>query len=400
MDVPDRFDANTANKWTKDEIISLSRDLLEELRDCEDGTVTTTCQLLADLDYDVSDSGDFSLSDLFEIHNQLWRLARENHILLTLLSQGISEGLPFFLEFIVRNKKAQIKCPFCGSTSTARILYGLPLFSEKLEKQLNEGKLTLGGCCIKTVDINGVRVQIDPTRKCNKCKKEFGTPPVLMSKDQISGEYYSDIITSIEFEVGGYFGGYTKTTVSKDDKGAMVTVTKPHEDESTAVKLHITLYKWNKLINWLYEYMFVHEWKKKYVDPDVLDGTQWSLDIEMTSGRKRSYYGSNKYPPYWEELIKVFKEIAYTKGGNATHHQLSHDSYPREAERDSKSSRFPGIVTMEDTLEEYEALYGDIYQLPDPERAIRKLIADGFFERHPEMIDKLLKTNTKPKKKT
>ena len=76
------------------------------------------------------------------------------------------------------------------------------------------------------------------------------------------------------------------------------------------------------------------------------------------------------------------------------------DSYLREAERDSKSSRFPGIVTMEDTLEEYEALYGDIYQMPDPERAIRKLLAEGFFERHPEMVDKFLKTNKKLKKKT
>jgi hypothetical protein len=400
LDVLYRFDAATAYKWTQEEILSVSRNLLEELRDCEDGTVTTTCQLLSDLEYNVSNSREYSLSELFEIHNKLWRMARENSISLTSLSKGIPEGLPFFLDFVVRNKKAKIKCPFCGSTSTAQILYGLPLFSEKLEKQLEEGKLTLGGCCIKTADIDGVRVEVDPTRKCNKCKKKFGTPPVLLSKDRMSGEYYSDIITSIEFEVGGYFGGYTKTTVSKDDKGATVTVTKPYEDESTAAMTHITLYRWNKLINRLYEYMFVHEWKKKYVDPDVLDGTQWSLDIEMTGRRKRSYYGSNKYPPCWEELIKAFKEIAYARGGKATHPQLSHDSYQREAERDSKSSRFPGIVTMEDTLEEYEALYGDIYQLPDPERAIRKLIADGFFERHPEMADKILKTNKKPKKKT
>lgn len=25
---------------------------------------------------------------------------------------------------------------------------------------------------------------------------------------------------------------------------------------------------------------------------------------------KRSYHGSNDYPPYWKELLKVFKEFA------------------------------------------------------------------------------------------
>ena len=55
---------------------------------------------------------------------------------------------------------------------------------------------------------------------------------------------------------------------------------------------------------------------------------------------------------------------------------------------------------MEDTLEEYEALYGDIFQLPDPEKAIRKLMAEGFFARYPEMISKLLQKDPKSLKKT
>ena len=58
------------------------------------------------------------------------------------------------------------------------------------------------------------------------------------------------------------------------------------------------------------EDMYLHEWKKSYVDQDVLDGTQWSLEIKLTGGRKRTYTGSNDYPPYWNELLKVFKPFA------------------------------------------------------------------------------------------
>ena len=57
----------------------------------------------------------------------------------------IAEGLPFNLTYVVKNKKAQIKCPRCGSTDTARYIYGYPAFSEEMQKRLDEGKLVLGG---------------------------------------------------------------------------------------------------------------------------------------------------------------------------------------------------------------------------------------------------------------
>ena len=117
----------------------------------------------------------------------------------------------------------------------------------------------------------------------------------------------------------------------------------------------------------------------------------------MTDGRKCSYHGSNEFPPYWEELVKAFKEVSYKKGGKSA----AGNSNSAETKTCNGSSGFPGsIVTMEDTLEEYEALYGDIFQLPDPEKAIRKLMAEGFFARYPEMISKLLLKDPKTMKKT
>ena len=55
------------------------------------------------------------------------------------------------------------KCPACGSSLVALILYGLSGFSPELEADLEAGRVVLGGCCL-TGD--------DPKWQCMGC----GTP--------------------------------------------------------------------------------------------------------------------------------------------------------------------------------------------------------------------------------
>ncbi len=57
------------------------------------------------------------------------------------------------------------KCPQCGSSNVAEILWGMPVLTEELERELNEGRIVLGGCC---VDVD------DPDWHCNDCECEFG----------------------------------------------------------------------------------------------------------------------------------------------------------------------------------------------------------------------------------
>ena len=52
--------------------------------------------------------------------------------------------MQFRFEFIHKPRK----CPVCRSAHVASFLYGLPIFNEKLEKRLNDGKVVLGGCCV------------------------------------------------------------------------------------------------------------------------------------------------------------------------------------------------------------------------------------------------------------
>ncbi len=56
------------------------------------------------------------------------------------------------------------ECPMCGGDSAA-IMYGLPADMDKLEKELNAGKVTLGGCCVSGDS---------PEWECNKCGYTWG----------------------------------------------------------------------------------------------------------------------------------------------------------------------------------------------------------------------------------
>ena len=55
-------------------------------------------------------------------------------------------------------------CPKCKSDNIARFLYGMPAFNKKLEKDMADGKVVLGGCEVDP---------LFPKYKCNICKYEF-----------------------------------------------------------------------------------------------------------------------------------------------------------------------------------------------------------------------------------
>ena len=169
-----------SERFSKAEIKQIVEDLVEELRECDNGTVITTWQLLKAAGYDIND---FEQFDMFEIHSALFKAARAEHITLDMSAhKNKLEGLSYNLDYIVKNKRAQIKCPHCGSINTARYIYGYPAFSERMQKKLDSGKWELGGCCISDVEINGLVFSTNPTRRCNDCKKDFGKPPIVISK--------------------------------------------------------------------------------------------------------------------------------------------------------------------------------------------------------------------------
>ena len=188
------------------------------------------------------------------------------------------------------------KCPKCGSRRVAPILYGMPAYSEEMEQQLKEEKLYLGGCCISGME---------PTYHCFQCRKDVGAPPILVSKR--GEEEYRDIVTSVRFSDGGFFGGYPEVLAIKGKEGITLDVRPGFREPEAYLQRLMTEQEWNKLIDRLFSKLFLHEWKKNFVDPDILDGEQWELELKLTGGRVRNYGGSNAFPPYWAELKTTFR---------------------------------------------------------------------------------------------
>ena len=115
-----------------------------------------------------------------------------------------------------------------------------------------------------TVEINEQIVNMKPKRKCNKCKKDFGKPPVLINKKSNTADDYRDVVTSIKFEVGEYRGDRYDVKFKKNKNGAFVTINRillmpePFDDN-----IQISDEKWDQIVNTLYDDLHLHEWKKR-----------------------------------------------------------------------------------------------------------------------------------------
>lgn len=180
-------------------------------------------------------------------------------------------------------------CPRCGSRNAAQILWGMPAFSEDLEKKLKSKEIVLGGCCVS---------DNDPAYHCNKCKKDFGRPTSLQET----------FTKSIHFSLGGYFGGYHDVVVSKTISGALIEYKPPiGAEDITTIDKDISFEEWMNFVRDLYR-CYITDWKNRYFDPGVLDGTQWELEITFDDKSILKRHGSNAYPPHWKKLISVLKK--------------------------------------------------------------------------------------------
>ena len=194
---------------------------------------------------------------------------------------------------------SRIKCPHCGSTNTARIQYGMPVINEKLIADIDAGKICLGGCCIS---------DYDPTRHCNECNNDFGYPPAIFSEEGKITDYYNMCVNSLEFRIGGFFGGYNIVKIIMNKDGALACSHHFPTDYDTKKEVQISHEEWREIIDKLFFKMYLCDWEHEYIDSEVCDGTQWSLSLGLYDGSEKVYSGSNAFPPYMKQLKNLFKK--------------------------------------------------------------------------------------------
>ena len=80
---------------------------------------------------------------------------------------------------MTRNKKPKV-CSDCGSKKIAKIVYGLPHFSEKERQQVEAGKIVFGGCVVS---------EDDPDWQCVDCGQWFPEPRQVLPDDRANAGY-------------------------------------------------------------------------------------------------------------------------------------------------------------------------------------------------------------------
>jgi hypothetical protein len=60
--------------------------------------------------------------------------------------------------------RKRVLCPTCRSARSAEVLYGMPAYSERLERDLAQQKVVLGGCIV---------TGNDPNRECLECGERW-----------------------------------------------------------------------------------------------------------------------------------------------------------------------------------------------------------------------------------
>ena len=212
------------------------------------------------------------------------------------------------------------KCPRCGSTLTAHIMYGMPAMDAELERQIADKQIFIGGCCIDTDS---------PKFHCFECDHNFFNQPIIASKEH-GIESLPDIVTSITFVIGGYFGGFQKIRIGKYHNRYCATIfPNSYEPDSVSYTHAMTKEEWHSFIRMLFDMAYLHEWAERYDDPDILDGEQWELTVRMTNRRKRFIYGSNSFPPYWVEFLNALRPYFDMAGQH-----LSSNGEPYEEEEE------------------------------------------------------------------
>lgn len=182
-------------------------------------------------------------------------------------------------------------CIKCGSKNTAKIVYGYP--SNELILQAKAGKVKLGGCCI---------FDEQPEYFCEDCQHEWNRKQVV--------DYVYNKIKTIKASVGGYFDGYYNVEIDLLN----CTSTWSHWEGCNEEKFINKKFEKIDLNNFIEQLKIINllNWKAKYIEPGVCDGTQWRIEI-ITTDRIIKKYGDNKFPDEWDMFCSLVRDVTNKK---------------------------------------------------------------------------------------
>lgn len=107
----------------------------------------------------------------------------------------------------------------------------------------------------------------------------------------------------LKASVGGYFGGYISVVVDLEQSN----YTYSHSLSDNEIINDIDEDE-KEYIAKMIDKLNLKNWKESYANNDIMDGTQWDVEL-IFNDESKSMYGSNDYPKEWESFSKVISRI-------------------------------------------------------------------------------------------
>ena len=124
----------------------------------------------------------------------------------------------------------------------------------------------------------------------------------MSQQDQSDYDHFFKIL-SLEFTLGSW---RSSSRLILEDSEITVTPT-PWAFNDAVITYSPSNEEWNKFLESIVRLDVAH-WKRSYMDPSILDGTQWHLQIK-TESSEIDTGGSNAYPENFNGLIKSFNKL-------------------------------------------------------------------------------------------
>lgn len=157
---------------------------------------------------------------------------------------------------------------------------------------------------IKPGPLTRIKCSREYLKMAKKAYEQAGGLYEPTEEEQRDQSFNDDLLSMHKFtlEIGGFFTGYTKYiyTISGDqvlfdaDHSFYPKPSNPPAYEPFTTE---------QFLEGLAD-LHIGEWKQEYTNPCVLDGTQWSIEIEYDDDREPvKIHGSNAYPYNFENLL-------------------------------------------------------------------------------------------------
>jgi hypothetical protein len=108
---------------------------------------------------------------------------------------------------------------------------------------------------------------------------------------------------AINASVGWYFGSYYHVDIDLTRRRVTWSHWDGEKKDTIQKTIRPTIAKTFidklKLLNLL-------DWKAKYIEPRVCDGTHWSVEL-IKDGRNIKKYGDNKFPHEWDVFCSIIR---------------------------------------------------------------------------------------------